>query len=420
MCIGLHRCNSYFCAMKYSYKYELVQKGNARGEYPLRCRVSYCGRRVDIFVGCSLAPSEWIADKQMAKGKSKDKKIIEVNAQIAKLSQSIDELFARCELIDNRMPSTEEIKTLNKKHRYTNKISELLELYLSDNNHIALTTARLFKYAVKSVVDYFGDISINEMDESFFVRYFHRLTLLWKNSTCNVLSSKIRTMLRWAAQKKLYTADGLNHKNKLKTIQKTIIYLEKDELRALYQYAIDTETMYEKHFLLAFCFCAFTGLRYSDMSKIRWTDVHDGYITVVTQKTADELHIELNAYSKQIINYYRDVTYGVSANVFVRCPLSSENRILKTVCQKLGFDTPVTFTYYNGNERITTTLPKYDCVSTHTARKTFVVNSIRLGIPLEVIMRWTGHKSLRSIAPYLKIVDEVKRIHMDKFDKIFD
>ncbi|MBQ9214383.1 MAG: hypothetical protein IJ150_10655 [Bacteroidales bacterium] len=42
-----------------------------------------------------------------------------------------------------------------------------------------------------------------------------------------------------------------------------------------------------------------------------------------------------------------------------------------------------------------------------------------VGIPLEVIMRWTGHKTLTAIKPYLKIVDEVKQTEMRKLNDFF-
>lgn len=39
-----------------------------------------------------------------------------------------------------------------------------------------------------------------------------------------------------------------------------------------------------------------------------------------------------------------------------------------------------------------------------------------MGIPAEVIMRWTGHKNYEAMRPYVKIVDELKREAMQCFD----
>lgn len=57
-----------------------------------------------------------------------------------------------------------------------------------------------------------------------------------------------------------------------------------------------------------FCFCCFTGLRYSDAYKLRRSDLKldalPPYIAVVTKKTNDRLHIELNKYALAILAKY--------------------------------------------------------------------------------------------------------------------
>ena len=42
------------------------------------------------------------------------------------------------------------------------------------------------------------------------------------------------------------------------------------------------------------------------MAKLRRSDVKENYIFVVTQKTADGLKIELNDYSREILDKYKD------------------------------------------------------------------------------------------------------------------
>jgi hypothetical protein len=37
-------------------------------------------------------------------------------------------------------------------------------------------------------------------------------------------------------------------------------------------------------------------------------------------------------------------------------------------------------------------------------------------VPSEVIMKWTGHNNYEAMKPYVKIVDELKRTEMNKFD----
>lgn len=58
-----------------------------------------------------------------------------------------------------------------------------------------------------------------------------------------------------------------------------------------------------------FCFCCFTSLRYSDVANLKWSNISNDYISITTVKTADTLKIELNDYSKAILNKYKDKSY---------------------------------------------------------------------------------------------------------------
>ncbi|NHQ68928.1 hypothetical protein HAV29_20350, partial [Elizabethkingia miricola] len=59
---------------------------------------------------------------------------------------------------------------------------------------------------------------------------------------------------------------------------------------------------------------------------------------------------------------------------------------------------------------------KWQVLSTHAGRRTFVVNALRLKIPTVVIREWTGHKTEEAMRPYKKIVDELKSSEMSKFN----
>jgi len=59
---------------------------------------------------------------------------------------------------------------------------------------------------------------------------------------------------------------------------------------------------------------------------------------------------------------------------------------------------------------------KYELLTTHCGRRTFIVNAIFLGIPTEVVMKWTGHEDFESMKPYLEIVDDLRITEMEKFN----
>lgn len=65
------------------------------------------------------------------------------------------------------------------------------------------------------------------------------------------------------------------------------------------------------------------------------------------------------------------------------------NDYLKELAELAGIDEPIRETYYIGNKRIDEVTPKYALLSTHAGRRTFICNALALGIPANVVMKWT-------------------------------
>lgn len=83
-----------------------------------------------------------------------------------------------------------------------------------------------------------------------------------------------------------------------------------------------------------------------------------------------------------------------------------------------GITSPVNTTCYRGQRRIDTTQPKWKLITTHAGRRTFICNSLMLGIPPDVVMKWTGHSDYKSMKPYIAISDEAKKEAMKRFDEL--
>lgn len=397
--------------MKYSYKFSL-SKLNADGTAPIRCRISFDSKRVDIRLGFSVNADEWNPETQTVKPKSKKTRTnaVIINNAINQMTLKIEQLFTKS-ILSNSYPTVQTVKNLTSRKKISEKIEDVFAKFLSENTHLENSTVKIYNATLNAILKHEGNVLISEIDENFMLDFEKKLAKTVKNSTIKTFTDRLKTILRWADKKDFYDIKTLKYKQKLKNISKPVIYLEKDELFKLLNAETETET--ENHIRNMYCFCAFTGLRFSDMQKLKWSDINGDFITIVTQKTSDRLKIELNKYSKSILLGYNRL---LSANVFPQYNISLAEKVLKRLCGRLHFNRPVPITYYQGNVRKTVIKPKFECITTHTARKTFVVNSIRLGIPLEIIMRWTGHKTLSAIKPYLEIVDEVKYQQMTKFN----
>ena len=74
----------------------------------------------------------------------------------------------------------------------------------------------------------------------------------------------------------------------------------------------------------------------------------------------------------------------------------------------VGFDSPETIIFTKGGIRVTQQLPKYELITTHTARRSFATNQFLLGVPSITIMAMTGHRTEKSFMKYIKVT---KREH---------
>ena len=278
---------------------------------------------------------------------------------------------------------------------------------------------------------------LNDKGLTKFVDYL-RNTAGMRNSTIGKQLGFLKWFLKWADMK------GYNQERaykafspKLKATEKKVVFLDWQELMRVYNYEFpDVGTTlklkdvngneYEKRTILerstlervrdVFCFCCFTSLRYSDVANLKRSNVFPDYIQITTIKTADTLKIELNKYSRSILEKYRGVAFPFDKAL----PVISNQRMneyLKELGEICGFNEPVTVTYYKGNRRIDEVFPKWQMFGTHTGRRTFICNALMLGIAPQIVMKWTGHSDYKAMKPYIDIADAAKADAMKLFDK---
>ena len=94
------------------------------------------------------------------------------------------------------------------------------------------------------------------------------------------------------------------------------------------------------------------------------------------------------------------------------------NDHLKIMGSVIGIDDPIRIVYFIGNNRYEEVYPKYELLTTHCGRRTFIVNALFLGIAAEVVMSWTGHSDYESMKPYVAIVDSLKEKSMSLFNRV--
>ncbi len=142
-----------------------------------------------------------------------------------------------------------------------------------------------------------------------------------------------------------------------------------------------------------------TGLRFSDFTSLKGSDIRKGMLHKKQEKSDHWVVVPLRKQAEEIfLERFREGV-PVFSNVMF-------NRLIKEVAKLAGIVEPVRFTHKKGNRDIATVRPKWGWVTSHTCRRSFCTNEFLAGTPVELIMRISGHKSLRDFYRYIRITPE--------------
>ena len=141
-------------------------------------------------------------------------------------------------------------------------------------------------------------------------------------------------------------------------------------------------------------FSALTGLRYSDVAKLTWSEVYDDvsgpYIRFVQQKTEGTETLPLNATARTLLGEQGDKTNTVFPDLLYS---SWQNQKLSEWAYRAGIKRRITF---------------------HAFRHTFATLQLMEGTDLYTISKLLGHRNITTTQIYAKIVDQQKRGAVDR------
>ena len=405
---------------------------------PIRMRVNFASKRIEFTTGYRIDAAKWDADKQRVKNGCSNKlkqSASEINASLLEYYTEIQSIFKRFE-VEDVMPTPEQIKeAFNALHKPVSEepkpkkealpcdFFQVFDDFVEDcgrQNNWTDSTFEKFAAVKNHLTNFREGLTFEFFDErglNDYVGYLRDVKEM-RNTTIGKQLSFLKWFLRWAFKKGVHQNNAYDsYKPKLKSTQKKIIFLTWDELNRLREFKIPSNKQALERVRDVFLFQCFTGLRYSDVFNLRRSDIKGDHIEVTTVKTSDSLIIELNNHSKAILDKYKDVAFE-NDKVLPVITNQKMNDYLKELAEMAGIDEPVRQTYYKGNERIDDVTPKYALLGTHAGRRTFICNALALGIPPQVVMKWTGHSDYKAMKPYIDIADDIKANAMSKFNQL--
>ena len=405
---------------------------------PIRMRVNFASKRIEFTTGYRIDAAKWDVDKQRVKNGCSNKlkqSASEINASLLEYYTEIQSIFKRFE-VEDVMPTPEQIKeAFNALHKPVSEepkpkkealpcdFFQVFDDFVEDcgrQNNWTDSTFEKFAAVKNHLTNFREGLTFEFFDErglNDYVGYLRDVKEM-RNTTIGKQLSFLKWFLRWAFKKGVHQNNAYDsYKPKLKSTQKKIIFLTWDELNRLREFKIPFNKQALERVRDVFLFQCFTGLRYSDVFNLRRSDIKGDHIEVTTVKTSDSLIIELNNHSKAILDKYKDVAFE-DDKVLPVITNQKMNDYLKELAELAGIDEPIRQTYYKGNERIDEVTPKYALLGTHAGRRTFICNALALGIPPQVVMKWTGHSDYKAMKPYIDIADDIKANAMSKFNQL--
>ena len=407
---------------------------------PIRMRVNFASQRIEFTTGYRIDVAKWDGDKQRVKNGCTNKlkqSASEINAALLGYYTELQEIFKRFE-VAKIVPSPAEVKEAFNNRYGQNEKTELASADTSNvpsnfyeafddfvrvcgrQNDWTHSTFEKFAAVKNHLKNFRSELSFDFFDEEGLTEYVQYLREVreMSNSTIGKQLSFLKWFLRWSFKQGMHSNNAYDtFKPKLKDTQKKIIFLTWEELNKLREFKIPPTKQALERVRDVFLFQCFTGLRYSDVFNLRRSDIKGDHIEVTTVKTSDSLIIELNNHSKAILYKYKDVAFE-DDKVLPVITNQKMNDYLKELAELAGIDEPVRQTYYRGNERIDEVTPKYALLGTHAGRRTFICNALALGIPPQVVMKWTGHSDYKAMKPYIDIADDIKANAMSKFNQL--
>ena len=404
---------------------------------PIRMRVNFASKRIEFTTGYRIDAAKWDTDKQRVRNGCTNKlkqSASEINASLLGYYTEVQEIFKKFE-VEEIMPTPEQIKeAFNALHKpieeevkprksTPNAFYKVFDDFVRDcgrQNDWTDSTYEKFAAVKNHLMNFRDGLTFDFFDEkglNDYVTYLRDVKEM-RNSTIGKQLSFLKWFLRWAFKKDVHQNNAYDsYKPKLKSTQKKIIFLTWEELNKLREFEIPAAKQALDRVRDVFLFQCFTGLRYSDVFNLRRSDIKGDHIEVTTVKTSDSLIIELNNHSKAILDKYKDVAFEDN-KVLPVITNQKMNDYLKELAELAGIDESVRQTYYRGNERIDEVTPKYALLGTHAGRRTFICNALALGIPPQVVMKWTGHSDYKAMKPYIDIADDIKANAMSKFNQL--
>lgn len=380
-------------------------------------------QQLKLSTGKKILPKYWDSEKQKVKRGVMNEQ--DINQRLVFFQNTLNIIYNKM-LSDGISPTKELIKSEflsneffveEKKSNFLDVLDLFIENYTNNGIRPGKRTIQRYQVLQRKLIEFANlkkmEISFEKVNVEFcneFVNYLIKKQIT--NNTVGTYVKNIKLFMRWSEDNEYHS----NHSYRKFKVFKTETFqvsLNDYEIKLINDLDLSDKPNLEKSRDVFLLQCTL-GLRISDLKRLNNSHINleEGFIEIVSQKTRKFQLIPLSDLSKKIINKYQDTGFPFISD-------QKQNVNIKEICKRAGIDELVNDYKEIGNKLIEEPKPKYEMISTHTARRTFITKMKNLGLPDELIKMSTGHKTNTELNKYYRTsLESAKKVYKDLWSNL--
>lgn len=407
---------------------------NIKGKVPLVAQISYNYNKYRKGLG-TIALKDWNKKTQRLRVSSTEG---EITNEYIRFNRFLDELslatkdFSNNLILNKRKPTESEIRELlsldlRSKTETEAVFFDIFDQFIEGQKTIkAANTIKSIStvknYLIKFQRETKYNVTFTSIDSRFsdiFMDYsFNKKQI--DNDYFAKHASVLKQFLRWAKKRGYFQGEIPEELSTIKEKENEVIYLTMEELKIFTEYDFKIDRLNKVRD--KFAFACYTGLRHCDVASLVKENIVDGSIRKFHDKTQNFVFTPLNKQAQSILDKYKDKLKPLPV-------ISSQktNEYLQECCRIIAqeqgedslFNRKLLKKRAVGRKIEQRAIPLYDAISFHVGRKTFITNSLMLGVNLQVLQEMGAPKKQKDLKKYLKITDAFKnQVMKDTWDKV--
>lgn len=375
---------------------------------------------IRIGSGITIKSEQWNSDLQRLKKNYSTAS--DINDRLQHIATKATKYFnfALSQEIEKPLQYTREQLTENDLDREKPITTEplLLETYrhfidAKKAENVAPTTIRVLETTYKNLTKVFSPKTTlsdfaqkpTKNEQTPAEKWKAHLHNLYADNTVHKHFAVTKRFLHWATDRDLLTPANFAKIFSNAGLEKpaTTIALSATELSAIENITFPERPELES-VRLVFLLCCYSGLRISDALRVRPIHVKDDSLTIDILKTRKQHTVPIIPPLRKILTAMFD---SIKCGTFVPITHTQQvNDYLKIIGKRAGLTDEITIIRYVRNKPENTTVQKFQVLTTHVGRRTFITQSLARGVGERLVMSASGHKDEKSFRKYVKFSDK--------------